>query len=229
MTPAREEILDRVRRALAGVPAGETADDVPVPRGYRREAGASRERLLDRLADRLRDYGAGVHRVPAGEVPATVRRVCEARGSRRVAVPPDLPSGWLPPDIDTVPDRGLTADELDACDAALSGCRLAIAETGTLVLDGGPGQGRRLLSLVPDHHVCVLGAEQVVGLVPEAIAALREAAAEGRPITFVSGPSATSDIELSRVQGVHGPRQLDVIVVEATGRAGRHPEPAAGA
>ena len=213
MTPAREEILGRVRRALGGVPAGETAEDVPVPRGYRRQAATPREQLLDTLADRLRDYGAGDHRVPPGEVAATVRRVCEARGSRRVAVPPDLPGGWLPDGIDTVPDGGLTTEELDACDGALSGCRLAVAETGTLVLDGGPGQGRRLLSLVPDHHVCIVGAEQVVGLVPEAIARLREAAEQGRPITFVSGPSATSDIELSRVQGVHGPRKLDVLLV----------------
>src|SRR5262245_65830843 len=101
-----------------------------------------------------------------------------------------MPPGWLPPDIDAVPDDGLTADELDACDGALSGCRVAIAETGTLVLDGGPGEGRRLLSLVPDHHVCVLGAAQVVGLVPEALGALREAAADGRPITFVGRPPA---------------------------------------
>jgi len=214
MTPAREEILERVRRALAGVPAGESPEDVPVRRGYRRAADVPRQRLLDALADRLRDYGAGVHRVRPGETAATVGRVCEARGSRRVAVPPDLPGGWLPPGLDAVRDRGLTAEELDACDAVLSGCALAVAETGTLVLDCGPGQGRRLLSLVPDHYVCVVRAEQVVGLVPEAIAALREAAERGRPITFVSGPSATSDIELSRVQGVHGPRLLDVLIVE---------------
>jgi L-lactate dehydrogenase complex protein LldG len=213
VTAARDEILARVRRALADVPEGETPDDVPVPRDYRREAAAEPERLLETLTDRLRDYGAGVHRVTADEVAATVGRVCAERGSRRVAAPPDLPPAWLPADLEVVADGGLTAQQLDGCDAVVTSCGLAIAQTGTLVLDAGPAQGRRLLSLVPDHHVCVVRAEQVVGLVPEAVAALGEAAREGRPITLVSGPSATSDIELRRVQGVHGPRKLDVLIV----------------
>jgi L-lactate dehydrogenase complex protein LldG len=214
VTTARDEILARVRRALADVPDGETPADVPVPRGYRREEAAGPEARLDALTDRLRDYGAGVHRVAAAGVAATVGRVCAERGSRRVAVPADLPPAWLPAGLDVVVDGGLTAEQLDACDGVVTGCGLAIAQTGTLVLEAGPSQGRRLLSLVPDHHVCVLRAEQVVGLVPEAVAALGEAAREGRPITLVSGPSATSDIELRRVQGVHGPRKLDVVIVE---------------
>ena len=154
-----------------------------------------------------------MHPVAADSVAATVGRVCAERGSRRIAVPADLPDGWLPADLEAVVDGGLTADQLDACDAVVTGCGLAIAQTGTLVLDGGPAQGRRLLSLVPDHHVCVVRAEQVVGLVPEAIATLGEPARQGRSITFISGPSATSDIELRRVQGVHGPRKLDVLIV----------------
>ena len=108
---------------------------------------------------------------------------------------------------------GVAMSELDAVDGALTGCALAIAETGTVVLDGGPACGRRALTLVPDHHVCVVRGDQVVAGVPDAVAALSAAAAEGRPITFVSGPSATSDIELQRVEGVHGPRKLDVVVV----------------
>ena len=213
MTAARDEVLARVRRALADVPAGESPEDVPVPRDYRRREATSARELVEQLADRLRDYGAGVQSVAGPDVAAAVGRACAARGSRRVAVPADLPEAWLPPGLDVVVDGGLTAERLDDCDAVVSGCGLAIAQTGTLVLDGGPAQGRRLLSLVPDHHVCVVRADQVVGLVPEAISALAESARQGRPITFVSGPSATSDIELRRVQGVHGPRRLDVLIV----------------
>lgn len=214
MTSAREEILGRIRRALADVPAGEPAQDVAVPRAYGQREAAAREQLVDLLADRLRDYGAGVHRVAARDVAAAVGRACGARASRRLVVPPDLPPAWQPPGLEILADGGLSAEQLDACDAVLSGCALAVAQTGTLVLDGGAAQGRRLLTLVPDHHVCVVRSEQVVGLVPEAISGLRQAALAGRPITFISGPSATSDIELRRVPGVHGPRKLDVLIVE---------------
>jgi L-lactate dehydrogenase complex protein LldG len=115
--------------------------------------------------------------------------------------------------VEAVPDSGLDAHELDRLDGALTGCALAIAETGTVVLDGGPGQGRRALTLVPDLHLCVVEEERVVGIVPEAVAALEDAVRDGRPLTFVSGPSATSDIELSRVEGVHGPRTLVMVLV----------------
>src|SRR5262249_29402550 len=128
-------------------------------------------------------------------------------------VPGDLPPGWLPEEIEILRDSPpLTSDELDHCDGVLTGCRLAIAQTGTLVLDGGARQGRRALTLVPDLHICIVLADQIVGLVPEALAQLEKHARS--PITFVSGPSATSDIELSRVEGVHGPRTLIVLVVE---------------
>jgi L-lactate dehydrogenase complex protein LldG len=115
--------------------------------------------------------------------------------------------------VEAVPDSGLDPHELDRLDGALTGCALAIAETGTVVLDGGPGQGRRALTLVPDLHLCVVEEERVVDIVPEAVRKLEDAVGEGRPLTFVSGPSATSDIELSRVEGVHGPRTLVVILV----------------
>jgi L-lactate dehydrogenase complex protein LldG len=131
-------------------------------------------------------------------------------------VPADLPLDWLPPEIEAVPDRAdrpLGVRDLDAIDGVLTGCALGIAETGTIVLDGGAASGGRALTLVPDHHVCVVEASQIVASVPDAIAALEPAAREGRPITFVSGPSATSDIELERVEGVHGPRKLDILVV----------------
>jgi L-lactate dehydrogenase complex protein LldG len=130
----------------------------------------------------------------------------------RVAVAPDLPADLRPAGVELVEDDGLAATELDALDAALTTCAAACAETGTIALDGGPGQGRRALTLVPDVHVCVVRADQIVETVPELIAALAGAAREGRPIVLVSGPSATSDIELNRVEGVHGPRTLVVLI-----------------
>ncbi len=120
---------------------------------------------------------------------------------------------WRPHGIELTEDEGLSATELDRLDGALTGCAAGIAETGTFVLDGGPGQGRRALTLVPDLHICVIGEAQISGLVPETVERLEPAVREGRPLTFVSGPSATSDIELNRVEGVHGPRTLHVLVV----------------
>ena len=144
-----------------------------------------------------------MHHVGADEIPAAVP-------AGRIGVPPGLPPSWRPPDA--VEDHGLSPRELDALDGVLTGCTVAIAETGTLVLAGGPSEGRRALTLVPDLHVCVVRAEQVVETVPEAFDALR--GLERRPLTFVSGPSATSDIELERVEGVHGPRTLVVLIVQ---------------
>jgi L-lactate dehydrogenase complex protein LldG len=138
-----------------------------------------------------------------------VAAVLVERGMRRIAVPPGLPA-YLPAGIETLVDTGqLTAADLDAVDGTVTGCAVAIAETGTIVLDGSPDQGRRLLTLVPDYHLCLVRAADVVTTVPEAVARLDPT----RPLTFISGPSATSDIELNRVEGVHGPRTLDVVIV----------------
>jgi L-lactate dehydrogenase complex protein LldG len=125
-------------------------------------------------------------------------------------VPPGLPAAWRPDGV--AADDGWSPAQLNAADGAMTGCLLAIAESGTIMLDGGALSGRRALTLLPDYHLCVVAAEQIVGLLPEAMAALAKAVAAG-PITFFSGPSATADIELDRVQGVHGPRSLDVILV----------------
>jgi L-lactate dehydrogenase complex protein LldG len=205
---AREEVLGRIRGALGGTGA---APD-PIPRDYRAAAGMGPAEALDRLSERLRDYGCRVHQVTAGEVPDTVAAALTERGARRVVVPPGLEPRWLPrppPGTEFITDDGLSPAALDSLDGVITGAALAIAETGTIVLDAGPGQGRRVLSLIPDYHLCLLRAGQVAGLVPEAIARLRP----GQPLTWISGPSATADIELSRVEGVHGPRTLDVILV----------------
>ena len=135
-------------------------------------------------------------------------RLCREQGARRLAVAADLPEDFRVADVELVRDDGLSPHELDGLDGALGGCALAIAETGVIVLDGGAGQGRRALTLVPDYHLCVVEEEQIVDLVPEAFERLEPAVREGRPLTFVAGPSATSDIELNRVEGVHGPRTL---------------------
>jgi L-lactate dehydrogenase complex protein LldG len=205
---ARDVVLGRVRDALG---PGVVVPDVPRHyRGLRQEE----EGIVDRFCERVAEYRASVTRIAAADLADTVTRLCRARGALRIAVP----GGWDPipetlPGIEVVvDDPPLSAQALDGLDGVLTGCALAIAETGTIVLDGGPRSGRRALTLVPDWHICVVEAERVVAGVPDAVALLAEAAAEGRPITLVSGPSATSDIELDRVEGVHGPRTLDVVV-----------------
>ncbi|MFD4530980.1 lactate utilization protein C [Kitasatospora sp. NPDC058397] len=224
---AREFILARIRAALADPdpdpgpdpgpdrgPDRDRAAEEPVARDYlRTHSPDDPAALLDLLHHNLADYRARVHRCTEAELPAVLARLLAERGSRTVAVPPGLPPAWLSATaVTAVPDDGtLTAARLDAVDSVVTGCALAIAETGTIVLDAGPGQGRRLLTLVPDHHVCVVRAPgQVVASVPLALPRLDPA----RPQTWISGPSATSDIELDRVEGVHGPRTLEVLLVE---------------
>jgi L-lactate dehydrogenase complex protein LldG len=142
-----------------------------------------------------------------------VEAICREAEVRRLLVPPGLPEPWLPRGPEVVEDDALSVDALDRADGVLTGCAAAIAQTGTLVLDGGVRSGRRALTLVPDLHICVVGAAQVVGLVPEGLARAGAAVRDGgAPITLVSGPSASSDFELSRVEGVHGPRRLHVVL-----------------
>jgi L-lactate dehydrogenase complex protein LldG len=159
------------------------------------------------------DYQAVVLVVEADALTAALGDACGRHGVSRLVVPADLPEAWRPPDVELVPDDGLANEALDTVDGVLTGCCAAIAETGTIVLDGGARQGRRALTLVPDLHLCVVEVDQIVGTVPEAVERLAPAARERRPFTFISGPSATSDIELSRVEGVHGPRRLEVFIV----------------
>ncbi len=243
---AREEVLGRIRAALAAPDSGKRAPgtgpgqratgtarqipdsgpDTPADRAARYRTGTdlTTGRLISLLADRLADYGCAVRQCPAADLADAVLAALAGRGLRRVVLPPglDLPgpdlSGLDLPrlaeaaraaGIDLVPDAGFGTTDLADFDGVLTTAALAIAETGTIVLDGSAGQGRRALSLVPDYHLCVLPADRIVGIVPQAIALL----APDRPLTWISGPSATSDIELDRVNGVHGPRTLDVIIV----------------
>jgi L-lactate dehydrogenase complex protein LldG len=210
---ARDHVLGRIRAALADVPAGERPDDVAVDRAYERSLELDVDGVRDLLGERVADYRAEVHMLEADALAAALAQACARHGARRLVVPIDLPAAWAPSGVELVPDDDLSSEELDAIDGVLTGCSVAIAETGTIVLDGAVRQGRRALTLVPDLHLCVVEAEQIVGTVPEAIEWLAPAARERRPLTFISGPSATSDIELSRVEGVHGPRRLEVFIL----------------
>ncbi|NEA79980.1 lactate utilization protein C [Actinospica acidiphila] len=207
---SRERILGRVRRALADVPPDE---DAPVERDYLREHGERTvEETVDLLAENLADYRAVVHRADSEELPYLIMRLLAQRGPQYVLVPPGLPPEWMSAaDPTRVHDRAVsTARELDQVESVVTGCAVAVAETGTIVLDGSPDQGRRRISLIPDHHICMVRVpDQVVASVPQALERLDPA----RPLTWISGPSATSDIELDRVEGVHGPRTLEVVLL----------------
>lgn len=206
---SRERILGRVRRALSDV----SGEDAPIERTYLREHGnRSVEETVELLAENLADYRAIVHRCTTADLPATLAGMLAARGAKTVLVPPGLEPSWLADaDAEQVPDQAeSTPDELDRIDSVVTACAVAIAETGTIVLDGSPDQGRRRITLVPDHHICVVRVpDQVVSSVPQGLERLDPV----RPLTWISGPSATSDIELDRVEGVHGPRTLEVVLV----------------
>ncbi|MER6314767.1 LUD domain-containing protein [Streptomyces sp. NPDC001581] len=225
---SKDRILARIRRALPepeaprcaseAQPAGDTVDitDIAdIPRDYLHVHGdRTPAESADLLAAHLSEYRAKVHRTDAAGLPALLARLLAARGARTVLVPPALPAHWLAAaDAALVRDRAeSTPYELDAVDSVVTGCALAVAETGTIVLDGGPDQGRRRITLIPDHHVCVVRVpDQLVDSVPQALARLDPT----RPLTWISGPSATSDIELDRVEGVHGPRTLEVVLLGA--------------
>jgi L-lactate dehydrogenase complex protein LldG len=195
---ARDEILTTVRHAIAGAPR-----TPPIPREYRVATGDGLDTFLDRLAH----YDATTHVIAEAEVGGVVSGMLQGR---RIVAPGGIPGEWLT-GVDAVSDDPpLDPDALDASDGVITTCSLAIAQTGTIVLDGGPGMGRRALTLLPDYHLCVVRQDQLVGSVPEAIRAM--SANPARPYTFISGPSATVDIEMTRVRGVHGPRRLEVIV-----------------
>jgi L-lactate dehydrogenase complex protein LldG len=212
MTSGREAILLHIRAALEDVSTRTTGPEPAIPRGYRQVDNAPRDEIIARFVERVGEYRASVAETTVEELPQAIAAALAGRGVRQLVVPAGVPEDWLPDGIVVLRDEPpLSNEALDGGDGVLSTCALGIAQTGTIVLDAGPGQGRRALTLIPDYHLCVVRAEQIVGIVPEAIAAL--APRSGQPLTFISGPSATSDIELNRVEGVHGPRTLEVLVV----------------
>ena len=212
MSTARDHVLQRIREALTDVPNTETSEDVAVARDYLTHSTTSRYEIIKQFVERVAEYRAIVTCVPENDLARSIEAACRTRGLKRIVVPLDLPDAWVPTDVERVADHDLSHQELDQVDGVITGCAIAIAQTGTIVLDGGFAQGRRAITLLPDYHLCIVFAHQVVGLVPEAFRQLSETSR--RPMTFISGPSATSDIELNRVEGVHGPRTLEVLVVE---------------
>lgn len=212
MTPrgaARETVLGRIRDALGPDPQAPS-----IPRDYKMTGDLDKAAVTRRFADRVGDYRAQVHRTSAEGVPATLAHILIACGAQRIGVPTGLPRTWLgdlPSTLEVVlDDPSLSSAVLDSLDVVITGSVVGIAETGTIVLDASPDQGRRALTLVPDHHICLVASDRIVHTVPEGLARLIPT----RPLTLISGPSATSDIELDRVEGVHGPRSLEVVIIE---------------
>ena len=213
---SREIMLERIQTALHDVPENEQLEEISVERSYRHNEAVPDEERIERFIERVADYKAVVQRVKEQELPSAIAACCTARSLRRLVVPTDIPSAWLPEGVEILSDTQapLTYEQLDGSDGVLTSCAVGIAQTGTIVLDGGEMQGRRVLTLLPDYALCLIWEEQIVNLVPEAIQRLeKRGRTKRRPLTFISGPSATSDIELSRVEGVHGPRTLEVLVV----------------
>ncbi len=218
MSTTRQAILDRIRSALSDVTPAEKTDAPPIPRDYRQNSEMSQDALIEQLHERLDDYKAIVHIVTPDELTMAIARSLEARTARRILIPADLPFELPVMELEWLREPGQSLADIESSDGVLTTCAVAIAETGTIVLDCGPGQGRRSLSLVPDYHLCIVYSNQIVGLVPEAIARLSGPGSNPTsPMTWISGPSATSDIELNRVEGVHGPRTLEVLIVKTDG------------
>ncbi|HEY0161126.1 MAG TPA: LUD domain-containing protein [Edaphobacter sp.] len=210
---ARAEVLRRIRAANRGIAnASSVAEQWSgIERGYRRSADLSQEQILDLLEDRLHDYDAHVVRTLEAGIAATVAKMLTERGKRKIVIPQGMQPEWLPEGFEFVVDEGASHQELNGVEGVLSASTCAIAITGTVILQNVPGQGRRAISLIPDYHLCLVRVEDVVETVPEAMDRLR--ATSTLPTTFFAGPSATADIEMTRIKGVHGPRFLDIVLV----------------
>lgn len=211
---ARTEILRRIRSANGGTAdAGRAREQwAGIERAYQRTATRSREEILDLLEDRLRDYDANVVRASGSEVANAVAAMLAERGRRKLLIPSGLNPEWLPAGFDYVVDDGASHAALDEFEGVITGSTVAIAITGTVILQNVPGQGRRAVSLVPDYHLCLVRVEDVVETVPEALDRIKDSST--LPTTFFAGPSATADIEMTRIKGVHGPRFLDIVLIK---------------
>jgi L-lactate dehydrogenase complex protein LldG len=212
-TNHRATILSSIRMSLGAsqIPAVIAAEYAAIPRTYTQDDALDRDALLELFTDRLLEYDAGVYRGTSGSIASVVAEVLEARGKQSLVIPAGVPADWLPEGFTFEIADDFDAYQLDKSEGVLTGCTVAIAETGSIVLQNAAAQGPRILSLVPDYHLSVVFADQIVATVPEAFARLK--ATSALPTTFISGPSATADIEMTRIKGVHGPRFLDLILV----------------
>jgi L-lactate dehydrogenase complex protein LldG len=206
-TSAREAILASIRSAIGTHVPDPAAEWAAIARDYRRGGTMPLEQRLGLLEDRLRDYD---YRASHADVPALIARILDERGKHVMALPDNFPPAWLPAGVRFVSDTRTSIAEIDACEGVLTTATLAIALTGTIILQDSPGQGRRAVTLLPDYHLCIVDTATIVETVPEAIALLQPTATKAT--TFFSGPSATADIEMTRIKGVHGPRFVDVIL-----------------
>jgi L-lactate dehydrogenase complex protein LldG len=208
---AREAILARIATALAPLPANlnPTADWDRLERDYIRTDSLKGPAVIELFEDRLKDYGARIFHSAPAEIRQTIVQVLADRGARRIVVPTGVPSEWLGESVTFVEDLELPCDVLNQLDGVLTTATVAVAATGSIVLQHGPGQGRRAITLIPDYHLCIVRADQIVETVPAAFALIKGTL----PTTFISGPSATADIEMTRIKGVHGPRFMDVVLV----------------
>jgi L-lactate dehydrogenase complex protein LldG len=210
MSEAKQAILERIRAAVAASPEDAYSN---IPRNYYQASSLAPHRLIDLLAERLHDYGVVVYDCPETQIPDAIASALSAARKQSMLIAPGFPSEWLPSKFMFLQDTNLPYGALDASQGVLTTCAVAIAETGTIILRHTAEEGRRALTLIPDYHLCIIQAHQIVGSVVEGI---RIAASfSNEPITTISGPSATSDIEMTRVKGVHGPRILDVIIVNS--------------
>jgi L-lactate dehydrogenase complex protein LldG len=210
MTESREAILQRMRAAL-GPSEDPVLDYAVIPRPYIRAGRQATEARLHLFLERLRDYDTNVVETDAASVPKTILAILRDNGQKKVIVADGLPPQLLPAEFTFLPESRATVVDLNDCDGIVTLCTAAIAWTGTIGLTHGPGEGARRLTLLPDRHLCIVRAEQVVETVPEAIDRL--GVSPTPLVTLISGPSATADIEMTRIRGVHGPRCLDVVLV----------------
>lgn len=211
MSGAKEEVLRRVRAALRDVQGTREPEYRAIKREYLQNGDITAQERLELFTDRLHDYDAIVYPCAESQVAETIAEALVQRGKRRMVVPSGMPDDWLPPNAEWLRGNDFPFDVLDRCDGVITGCAVAIAFTGTIILEHSAENGWRAPTLIPDYHLCVVRADQVVYSLPEAMR--RMAAISTAPITTISGPSATADIEMTRIKGVHGPRFLDVVLV----------------
>jgi len=209
---AKAEILQRIRTALGSRSDARIEEYRAIPRRYRRTGILGADARIELFISRIEHYDGGIFRCDRAALPDTIAVALSERSKHRLVVPPAFPRDWLPGGFEFVADENLASQDLDRSEGALTTCTVAIAFTGTIVLRHSPSEGRRALTLVPDYHLCVVDGEQIVETVPQAFDRLREL--NPSLVTTISGPSATADIEMTRIKGVHGPRTLDIIVVE---------------